>query len=116
MALLSLALVALYLWAFSKPRSPLAYLVAGTLATVILLAAAFVEFAKRGYLRPAHHPGRGGSRAVRVSVKSSANRVDPPVAHPPARDAVVTVRVSTTPDRPEPPKVPSTSTPPELPD
>jgi hypothetical protein len=43
-------LAVLTLWAFSGTHSPLQYLVAGTLATSILLAAAFVQIVKRGYL------------------------------------------------------------------
>ena len=37
-------------WAFSKPHSPLQYVVGGTLATSILLAGAFLQVLKRGYL------------------------------------------------------------------
>jgi len=47
---LSAVLVALFLWAFSGPHTPLAYMVAGTLATAILLAAAFALIVKRGYI------------------------------------------------------------------
>jgi hypothetical protein len=43
-------LAILTLWAFSGSHSPLQYLVGGTLATSILLAAAFVQIVKRGYL------------------------------------------------------------------
>jgi hypothetical protein len=43
-------LAILSVWAFSGPHSPLQYLVGGTLATSILLAAAFVQIVKKGYL------------------------------------------------------------------
>jgi phage tail tape-measure protein len=59
--LVSAALVVLCFWAVSKPRSPLAYMVAGTLTTSILLAAAFVQIVKRGYLM-----GAGTGKAARV--------------------------------------------------
>jgi hypothetical protein len=35
-------LAALYIWAFSRPHSPLEYMVAGTLITTMALGAAFV--------------------------------------------------------------------------
>ena len=40
----------LSLWAFSKPHTPLEYMVGGTLGTSILLLGAFVQILKRGYL------------------------------------------------------------------
>lgn len=43
-------LAALCWWTFSRPRTPLEYMVLGTLGTAILLAAAFVQIVKRGYL------------------------------------------------------------------
>jgi hypothetical protein len=43
-------LAILTLWAFSGTHSRLQYLVAGTLATSILLAAVFLQIVKRGYL------------------------------------------------------------------
>jgi hypothetical protein len=43
-------LVLLLRWAFSRPHSHLEYMVAGTLATSILLAGAFVQIVQRGYL------------------------------------------------------------------
>jgi hypothetical protein len=47
---LSAILVLLVFWASSSRHTPLQYLVAGTLATSILLAAAFVQVVRRGYL------------------------------------------------------------------
>jgi len=49
-AVLTLLLALLGYWAFSEPRTPLEYLVGGTLATSILIAAAFVQIVKKGYL------------------------------------------------------------------
>lgn len=51
-ASLAAVLAILSLWAFSRPHTPLEYLVGGTLATSILLAAAFVQIVKKGYLGP----------------------------------------------------------------
>jgi hypothetical protein len=71
--ILAAALVALYLWTFSGPRTPLVYMVAGTLATVILLAAAFVLIVKMGYLVNPKMPrsSRVTRRTARRSGQSS---------------------------------------------
>jgi uncharacterized membrane protein AbrB (regulator of aidB expression) len=47
LAFVVLAGAALLVWTLSKPHTPLAYLVAGTLATTICLAAAFVRLVTR---------------------------------------------------------------------
>lgn len=49
-ASLAVLLLLLAFWAFSRPHSPLQYMVGGTLATSILLAGAFLQILKRGYL------------------------------------------------------------------
>ncbi len=41
------------IWAFSKRHSPLEYMVGGALGTSILLAGAFVQIVRLGYLRDA---------------------------------------------------------------
>ena len=51
MSTLSAMLLILCVWAFSKPRSSLEYMVGGTLSTSILLAGAFVYLVRRGMLR-----------------------------------------------------------------
>lgn len=43
-------LLLLLRWAFSRPHTHLEYMVAGTLATSILLAGAFAQLVQRGYL------------------------------------------------------------------
>jgi hypothetical protein len=49
-AFLGALLAIVTLWALSKPRTPLQYMVGGTLATSLLLAAAFVQIVKKGHL------------------------------------------------------------------
>ena len=66
-AILALLLIRLCIWVFSRPRTPLEYLVAGTVATAILLAAAFVQIVKRGYLGPIRR-GDGGAGKPRSPV------------------------------------------------
>ena len=61
---LAVLLVILCVWAFSKPHTPLEYMVGGTLGTSILLAGAFVQIVRRGYLRDT----KGRSLTIRRSV------------------------------------------------
>ncbi|MBZ5623402.1 MAG: hypothetical protein LAQ69_32460 [Acidobacteriia bacterium] len=72
---LSVVLAALYFWAFSRRRTPLMYMVEGTVATLILLAAAFVQVVKRGYLNHPHPADTG---------KSAASGMDPKIRDAPA--------------------------------
>ena len=56
-------------WAASRRRTPLQYMVAGTLATSSLLAAAFVQLARRGYLDRRFTDGV--RRAIRVTRRTA---------------------------------------------
>ena len=59
--------VLLSVWAFSRPHSPLEYMVGGTLGTSVFLAGAFVRIVRKGYL----------GRSRRTEMNSGRSPADP---------------------------------------
>ncbi|HTS30883.1 MAG TPA: hypothetical protein VMH81_33655 [Bryobacteraceae bacterium] len=72
-ASMAIILLILFLWASSKPHTPLEYMVAGTLAISIVLTAAFVQILRRGYLSQVRRLDADSPKVSVTSLPGSEN-------------------------------------------